>query len=75
MIVTATIRHNTLKVYVDGILYLIIPKAKFLGLESWVEKADWFMIEIYLDGVTILCEYGSRAKWEAVLKVLDENLP
>lgn len=75
MEVTTKLYQSTLKVYIDGFLHLTIPKARFIALQSWIERPDWHVVEIYLEGQTITCEYTSLAKWQAILRALDEYLP
>lgn len=74
MTITAKTQISTLKIYVDNILHLSIPKVKFLSLQSWMERKDLYCIEIYLDGAAILLEYTTMEKWILVLKLLDEHL-
>lgn len=76
MTITATISNGTtLKVYIGGLLHLSIPKGRYIAMQSWIERPDWCVIEIYLEGLTLMCEYTSIEKWRETLKILDQYLP
>lgn len=75
MTVTHKIKFNTIKIYVNGVLHLSFFKTKKVTVESWIEGAGHYIIEINTGDVLLLCEYDTMEKWTAVLDALDECLP
>mgnify|MGYP003440852097 FL=1 len=59
---------------INGIQHLNFLKRKYIGLQSWYESKNDFKIEIYLDGAIILLEYNSLEKWQAILKIINEQV-
>ena len=70
---TAKERLGYLKVYWDGVLYLIFNKDKFTGLTSWKNNGT-YSIEIFSNGQIILLELDTKEKWQSILDILDKNL-
>lgn len=73
------------KVYINDVLHLGVKKEEFTGVQSWLnpttpeERSVGFggmkyVIEITTKTNCIKCEYDSREKWEAILKLLDKHL-
>jgi len=62
------------KLYINDTLYVMFNQVEFKGLQSWRMGKNWFVIEIYIKDLTITLEFDSKEKWEAILKLLDENL-
>jgi hypothetical protein len=75
MIVTHKLRVDIVKIYVEGILHLFFSKHQLIGIQSWVEGKDFFVIEITLSDGIILCEYDTKEKWLSILAILDEIIP
>lgn len=75
MTVSCIIRFNTIKIYVNEVLHLSFFKTKKVTIESWIEGAGHYIIEINTGDVLLLCEYDSPEKWKAVLEALDLAIP
>lgn len=73
MKVTSLRDWQSIRIYIDKILYLYLPLKGFNGLQAFLED-DRYLIEIY-NKKTIVLEFREKDKWEKVLKHLDENLP
>ncbi len=75
MEVTATRDWHYLKLYIDGILYVIVPMENFDGLQSWMDDGKYF-IEFYQKGGTIiLLEFMDIEKWKKILAEIDKKMP
>lgn len=59
---------------INGIQHLKFLKEKYIGLQSWYVSKNDFKIEIYLEGTTILLEYNSLEKWQAILKIINDQV-
>jgi hypothetical protein len=70
-----SVEDNQVKIYINELIHLMLRKDKLLGFDSWIlENASFkYCIEFYLQGSTILLEYDTREKWEAILRLLDRN--
>jgi hypothetical protein len=65
-----TVTHNIdfIKVYLNNVLHVHIPRKFFRGLQSWVWKGKFYCIEFSLSDVDpIVVEYDSREVWQEVL--------
>jgi hypothetical protein len=70
-----SVEDNQVKIYINGLIHLMLKKDRLLGFDSWIlENASFkYCIEFYLQGGTILLEYDTQEKWAAVLKLLDRK--
>lgn len=62
------------RVYINGLLHLHFRMRDYMGMQSWMDMGEFYVIEIYLTSREIRLEYDSHTKWESMLKVLDQNL-
>lgn len=64
------------KVRINGLLQLLISKEEFVSIYSYINgiKSKAYYIDIAYKSTTITTQYLKRDTWEAVLKVLDENI-
>jgi len=78
-----TITHKSTehydKLYINGVLYISLPKLHHSPLQSYIDnetKSEWkYVIEIYLPERPILkLEYDTEEKWKTVLGELDNIL-
>lgn len=64
-----------IRVYIDNILHLRIPRDKNIKIQSWIEgHSKSYTIEILVKNNQIKIAYDSKTKWEKVLKLLDEHI-
>jgi len=64
-----------IRVYVNNILHIRIPRDKKIKIQSWIEgHSKTFVIEIWCSGHSDYVAYDNKPMWEKVLKVLDENI-
>jgi hypothetical protein len=75
MDVSHTIRNNTVKIFISGILHIYFRREHLRGLQSWQFGKDQFVIEVKLKDATLTLEYDQREKWTAILTALDTCLP
>lgn len=64
------------KVKMNGLLQLLITKEEFLSIYSYVNgiKSKAYYIDIVYKSNTVTTQYLKKETWEAVLKILDENI-
>lgn len=71
--VTSSITKGVFKLYVNGLLHVCFKAADFKGFQSYKEREDWWCIEYYLTGDTVIeTAYNDSSKWEAILKQIDK---
>lgn len=70
--ITIENNHYDIRIKFNGILHVHIPKAKYLGLQSWRDGDNNFSIEYHLIGGNIICEYDTIEKWTFILDELDK---
>jgi hypothetical protein len=68
--VTTEYTFYTMKVFINGILHLLIRPKDFVGLHAYQEEQS-FVIEVHTIHRMIMVEYDSREKWVAVLSELN----
>ncbi len=75
MTAKCVVEGRYLKIYFGDVLHLLLKTDEFVGLQSWVTgyKKQSYYIEFTTKTTTILTGYDKKAKWEKVLKLLDEN--
>ena len=75
MEITAKSDSEDIRIYVDSILHLRIPRDKNVRLQSWIEgHTKTFVIELVVKGHADIIVYDNRETWEKVLKLLDEHI-
>ncbi len=64
-----------IRIYIDGVLHLRLPRDKNIRLQSWIEgHTRTFVIELTIHGNSDVVVYDNRRIWERVLELLDENI-
>lgn len=66
------IKDDAIKIYINGSIHLCFKQDSLLGIQSWI-GTDKYMIEFYLNGNNILCEYDSVKKWKKILSLLSKH--
>lgn len=67
---------SVLVIYINGLAHLRLDRTQLLGFQSWFTLADrsW-TIEFYMrEGEPIKLVHDDHARWEAILRKLDEVL-
>lgn len=73
--VTCNSDSEDIRVYIDHVLHLRIPRDKNTKLQSWIEgHTKTYVIEIWVAGHQDVLVYDNRKLWKDVLDVLDKNL-
>lgn len=73
-VIKVEMRHYSLRVYINDILHVCIPRPLFGAFQSWRDGPNHFSIEYYLkDGTKLLTEYDDPEKWKAILAGLDRE--
>lgn len=74
-IVTCKNDSEDIRIYIDGLLHLRMPRDKNIKIQSWIEgHTKTYMIEIWCKNHQDLMEYDNKILWSNVLKVLDEHI-
>jgi hypothetical protein len=70
---TLKVEHRLVKIYINGIVHLLLKKEALLGFQSWIVGDGLrYCIEFQLRGGAVLADYDSRELWTEILKLLDE---
>lgn len=75
--ITAIRDYQSLKIYMNKMLYVEIRMDNHDGVQSWLEGSNkaMFFIEFYRKaGGPIILEFDQFNTWKAVLKLIDENI-
>lgn len=72
--VTSKAGLGTVRIYINEMPHLILPRESFRGLQSWLfGRHSEYVIEISLSGAEPMrLEYDKIEIWADVLKALDE---
>lgn len=74
-IVTAKSDSEDIRIYINGILHLRIPRDEDMKLQSWVEgDSKMYVIELWVKGHQDHMAYDNKSLWVDILKVLDQNI-
>jgi hypothetical protein len=74
-VVTCKSDSEDIRIFVDGILHLRIPRDKNIKVQSWVEgHTKTFIIEIWCKNHQDHMSYDNKKLWSDILSVLDENI-
>lgn len=64
-----------IRVYIDNVLHLRIPRDKNIKIQSWIEgHSKLYVIEIWTKGHQDHLVYDNKPMWEKILKLLDEHI-
>lgn len=73
--ITAKGDSEDIRIYVDSILHIRIPRDKNIKLQSWIEgNSKTYVIELFVKGHADIFVYDNREMWKKVLKLLDEHI-
>lgn len=72
MKVELSIKNDSIGILINGVIHLSLNQKKLLGVQSWI-GSDKYMIEFYMKGNNILCEYDDKKKWLKILTLLSNN--
>lgn len=72
MKISLSIEDDSIKILIDNILHLSVNQNRLLGIQSWV-GSDKYIIQFYMKGNNIICEYNNKKKWEKILSLLSCN--
>jgi hypothetical protein len=73
--VTCKSDSEDIRIYINGILHLRLPRDKNIKLQSWIEgHTKTYNIEIWCANHQDLMSYDNKTLWSDILKILDENL-
>lgn len=65
---------DAIAIYFDGILHLHIKRSKLLGVQSWSNSDQHYVIEYTMDGGKITTDYTNKKKFETILRRLADIL-
>jgi hypothetical protein len=64
-----------IRIYVNDILHIRIPRDNNIKIQSWIEgHTKTFRIEIWCVNHSEKYVYDNREMWEQILKLLDEHV-
>lgn len=64
-----------IRIYIDGLLHIKIPKDRNTKINSWIEKdSKIYNIEIWSVGHTVGLEYDTKELWCEILELLDKHI-
>lgn len=64
-----------ISIYINDVLHVLLDRSMFIGIQSWLEGDDKYVIEYYFkEGASITTEYNSKDKFEFILRELDSLL-
>lgn len=67
--------YSAIRIYFGSVLHLHLDRSNLLAVQSWVTNGQLkFCIQFTMRGGDVLCEYDSRAKWETILRGLEEAI-
>jgi hypothetical protein len=73
--ITAVSDSEDLRIYIDDILHIRIPRDKNLKLQSWVNgKKRLYIIEIRAKKHSERYEYDNKELWIKILGLLDKHI-
>lgn len=74
MSITKKISGKSIKIYINNILHIAIPKSNTILLQSWYEDEGCYKIEIQAGDYSDWYMYEDYNMWKRILKLLDEEL-
>lgn len=73
--VTCKSDSEDIRIYIDNVLHLRIPRDENLKLQSWVEgDTKTYVIELWVKNHTDQMVYDNKSLWTEILRVLDKNI-
>lgn len=74
-LVTCKSDSEDIRIYINGILHLRLPRDKNTKVQSWIEgHTKQFIIELWCANHQDFIAYDNKELWKDVLKKLDDNL-
>lgn len=74
-IVTCKSDSEDIRIYIDGILHLRLPRDPNMKIQSWTEgHSKLYVIEFWCAGHLDCSAYDNKRLWTEILKIIDENL-
>lgn len=75
MNVTEKSDSEDIRIYIDGLLHIRLPRDKNIKLHSWVEgHSKKYFIKIYCKNHGDFFEYDNKKLWGEILKIFDKIL-
>lgn len=68
------INHYTIKLLCDGLVWVHIQRAEFVGYHSWSDGNGAYSIEFITKTNSFVIEQDTKEKWIKILKTLDQYL-
>lgn len=66
------IKDDAIKIFINSIIHVCVNQKELQGFQSWI-GSDKYMIQFYLKGGKILCEYDSIDNWSKILTLLSKH--
>ena len=64
-----------IRIFIDGILHLRLPRDKNIKLQSWVEgHSKTYSIQLWCIEHSSVLVYDNKKTWKKILKLLNENI-
>lgn len=75
MKITAKSDSEDIRIYINGILHLRIPRDKNMMIQSWVEgHTKRWIIQFTVKKQQDYVAYDNRGMWKKMLKILDKSI-
>jgi hypothetical protein len=75
MTVTSKSDSEDIRIYINGILHIRIPRDKNIKIRSWIEgHTKLYKIDIWCAKHSDFITYDNEVLWKKVLKELDKNI-
>ena len=75
MKVTCKSDSEDIRIYIDGVLHIRIPRDKDIKVQSWLENhSKLYFIEIWCVEHSDYYQYENKNLWKQILKLLDEHI-
>lgn len=72
--ISTFITFSYIKIYFNNGLLFACKKDEFIGMQAWVDGGNKWIIEMYTTHNSILMEFDTKEKWEAVLTAIDTKI-
>ncbi len=63
---------TNLKIYIDGLLHLMLRRDSILCIHSYKNGSNYFVIEYQLEATIVKTEYKDIEIWKTILQELDK---
>lgn len=74
MNVELKINHYTIKLFFDGLVWMHLQRADFVGYHSWSDGNGAYSIEFITKTNSFVIEQDNKEKWVAILNELNKRL-